>query len=160
MVFPIPSRSTVCPYSSSDLLTPPTASCLRFSLRCQSNAPATLRQTLGGAASGGADALLRQSYLGGLAAAVDGDDLERRRFEARLGYGFAAFGDRFTSTPELGLGLSDGHREYSLGWRLDLAQSGPTSLELQLETTRREATAANDNQPPVNGIGFRLTARW
>ena len=31
---------------------------------------------------------------------------DNRRLEFRLGYGFAAFGDRFTSTPELGLGSS------------------------------------------------------
>ena len=81
-------------------------------------------------------------------------ELEAR---SRLGYGFAAFGDRFTATPELGLGLSQGHREYSLGWRLGLAQTGPTALELRLEATRREHV--NDNAPE-HGIGFRVTARW
>ena len=83
-----------------------------------------------------------------------------------MGYGFSAFGDRFVSTPELGLGLSNGQRAYSLGWRLNLAPgSGPggtglTALELGFEASRREATGANDNTPPQHGVGLRLTARW
>lgn len=73
-----------------------------------------LIQTVGDSATGGLDALLRREILAGLAAndpgsgfgAGDGNELENRRLELRLGYGFAAFGDRFTSTPELGLGSS------------------------------------------------------
>ena len=118
-----------------------------------------LTQTLGASASGGMDALLGRESLAGLAANDTGagsDDLQNRRLELKLGYGFPAFGDRFTSTPELGLGLSNGRREYSLGWRLNRIQ-GPAALELRLEATRREET--NDNADPVHGIGFRLTAR-
>ena len=119
----------------------------------------TLTQSLGGASSGGMDALLRRETLAGLAANDNGEDaLEQRRLELRFGYGFAAFGDRFTATPELGLGLSNGHREYTLGWRLDRAQDGPGALELALEASRREA--ANDNADPEHAIGFRVTARW
>ena len=77
---------------------------------------------------------------------------------ARVGYGLSAFGDRFTSTPEVGFGLSNGGRDYSLGWRLGLEQSGPTALELKLEATRREH--ANENADPEHGVGFRVTARW
>ena len=75
----------------------------------------TLSQTVGSSARGGMDALLGRETLAGLAANDDGNELENRRLELRLGYGFAAFGDRFTSTPELRLGLSNGQREYSLG---------------------------------------------
>ena len=118
----------------------------------------TLSQTVGASASGGMDALLGRGTLAGLAANDDGDALENRRLELRLGYGFAAFGDRFTATPELGLGLGQGHREYTLGWRLGLEQSGPNALELRLEATRREA--ANDDTDPEHGIGLRLSVRW
>ena len=119
----------------------------------------TLTQTLGAPASGGMDALLSRGTLAGLAANDDGaDDLRRRRLELRLGYGFSAFEDRFTATPEIGLGLSDSHREYSLGWRLGLDRSGANALELRIEATRRES--ANDNADPEHGIGFKLTARW
>ena len=120
----------------------------------------TLTQTVGASASGGADALLGRETLDGLAANDNGDELANRRLEARFGYGFPAFGDRFTSTPELGLGLSTGRREYSLGWRLNLSQGGPTALELKVEATRSEATGANDNAPPEHGVGLRVTARW
>ena len=128
----------------------------------------TLTQTVGASATGGMDALLGRETLAGLAANDNGDgnELENRRLELKLGYGFSAFGDRFTSTPELGLGLGQGHRQYTLGWRLNLAGgSGPNALELALEASRRESV--NDNgsgagagSDPEHGIGFRVTARW
>ena len=115
----------------------------------------TLTQTVGAGASGGKDALLARETLEGLAANDGGDG--RRHLEARFGYGIGASGSRFTMTPEIGLGLSDAGRDYSLGWRLTRTGSGPGSLELSLEARRRES--ANDNTPPGHGIGFRLTAR-
>ena len=123
----------------------------------------TLSQTLGGAASGGADALLGRGTLEGLAANDAGagsgaSDLKSRRLELKLGYGFSAFGDRFTSTPEIGVGLSDTGRDYRLGWRLAADARAGGSLEFSLEATRRES--ANDNADPEHGIGFRLTARF
>ena len=102
------------------------------------------------------DALLGRTTMAGLAAKDDGDELQRRRLEARIGYGFSALGDGFTATPEIGFGLSDSQRDYSLGWRLGLAQSGPAALELRLDGTRRESVNDND---PVHGIAVRLTAR-
>ena len=118
----------------------------------------TLTQTVGTSASGGMDALLRRKTLAGLAANDNGgSDPANRRLELRLGYGFAAFGDRFTSTPELGLELGQGQREVSLGWRLNLARSGPVSMELGLEAIRREHLKDNAVE---HGIGLRATARW
>ena len=119
----------------------------------------TLSQTLGGSSQGGMDALLGRETLAGLAGNDNGEDgLGNRRLELRLGYGVSAIGDRFTSTPELGLGLSNGRREMSLGWRLNMVRSRGNSLELRLEATRRES--ANDNAEAENGVGFRVTARW
>ena len=126
----------------------------------------TLTQTMGGQASGGADALLRRGTLAGLAAndggTEDGGLLSRRRLELRFGYGFGAFGDAFTSTPELGFGLSEAARDYRLGWRLSRA-AGAGSLDLSLEATRREA--ANDNgagygagAKPEHAVGLRFEA--
>ena len=116
----------------------------------------TLTQTLGAGAAGGTDALLSRTTLEGLAA---NDDVGgRRRLEARFGYGFGMFEGRFTMTPEIGLGLSDAGRDYSLGWRLTRAGSGPGSLELSLQARRRES--ANDDTPPEHGIAFTVTARW
>ena len=119
----------------------------------------SVTQILGGASSGGADALLGRRTLAGLAANDGGDPLESRSLELRFGYGLAALGDRFTSTPEVGFGMSNGHREYSLGWRLDLAERGTSAIELALEASRREAV--NDNgAEPEHTAGFRATARW
>ena len=120
----------------------------------------TLTQTVGGSASGGADALLSRTTLDGLAANDnDDDDLKSRRLEIKLGYGFSVLGGRFASIPEIGMGLSDSGRDYRLGWRLKRDMRGDTgSLELSLEATRRES--ANDDARPEHGIGLRLTARW
>ena len=120
----------------------------------------TLTQTMG-AAGGGMAALLERATMTGLAANGNGgggDDLANRRFEMRLGYGFAAFGDQFTSTPGAGLGLSNGSREMSLGWTLVRDNHGTGSLELALEATRHE----NDNAPTgaEHAIGLQLTVRW
>ena len=118
----------------------------------------TLRQSMGAGATGGVDALLSRGTMAGLAANDNGDALRQRRLEVRLGYGFPAFAGRFTSTPEIGFGLSQTHRDYSLGWRLGLAQGGAAAVELRLEGTRSEAM--NGNEAPEHGIGFRMTARW
>ena len=118
----------------------------------------TLSQTVGGSSAGGMDALLGRGTLAGLAANDEGDALERRQLELTLGYGFGVFGDRFTATPQAGLGLSDGHREYRLGWRVGLARSGPVSIELGLDATRREA--ANDDAEPVQALTLRGAVRW
>ena len=128
----------------------------------------TLTQRMGGQASGGADALLERGTLAGLAAndnaGVDSGLLSRRRLEVRFGYGFPAFGDRFTSTPELGFGLSEAVRDYRLGWRLSRsARAG--SLDLSLESTRTEP--ANENAAgygagakPEHTVGLRIEARF
>ena len=118
----------------------------------------TLRQSVGAEANGGVDALLYRGTMAGLAANDNGDALRQRRLEVRLGYGLPAFADRFTATPEIGFGLSEAYRDYSLGWRVGLAQGDPGDLELRLEGKRSEA--ANGNAAPDHAIGFRMTARW
>ena len=66
----------------------------------------SLSQTMGGSSSGGADALLSRVNLEGLAANDDeGNGLQHQRTDLQIRYGFLAFGDRFTLTPELGLSL-------------------------------------------------------
>ena len=116
----------------------------------------TLTQAMGAASAGGADALLGRQTLADLAANDNG--FEARRLEVKLGYGLPAFGERFTSTPELGFGLSPQSRDYRLGWRLGLARSGPASFELGLEATRNEP--ANDEAEPEHGVGFTLEAKF
>ena len=50
--------------------------------------------------------------------APEGEFEAGRRIDAGVGYGMPVFGGRFTGTPELGVGLSDGVRDYRIGWRL------------------------------------------
>ena len=117
----------------------------------------SLTQTVGAAATGGVDALLGRRTLAGLAANDNGDggdELENRRLELRLGYGFSAFEDRFTSTPEFGLGaLAERARvPPRLAARARRARSSCGSRG-------RGARAPNDDTPE-HGIGLRLSARW
>ena len=120
----------------------------------------TLRQTLGLSADNGVDALLNRTTLEGLAANDEGDEFDRRRLDLTLGYGLSAFGDRFTSTPEFGLGLTDSGRENSLGWRLvrNRRTNDSSALELLFEGRQRENDS--DHAGPEHTIGFRLTARF
>ena len=131
----------------------------------------TLSQTMGLSVRGGADALLGRTTLAELAASDPGsgsgagsDELAPRRLELKLGYGFGAFGDRFTSTPELGLGISEGHREYSLGWRLvrDRRSGDIGSLEFSLEARRRESVnpGSGAGSAPEHSVGLLMTARF
>ena len=119
----------------------------------------SLTQTVGGASSGGADALLSRATLDGLAANDQGDEPKSRRLELKLGYGLSVLGDRFTLTPELEAGFSDTGRDYGLGWRLtgDPAGGGG-AFELGFEARRREP--ANDDTPPEHRLGLRLRAMF
>ena len=121
----------------------------------------SLSQTVGFAAQGGADALVERTTLAGLATNDNGDELQQQRLEARFGYGFAAFGDRFTSGPEIAGGLSDAGRDYSVGWRLIRGgrASDGSALELVLEARRREI----DTDGPTSAehaVGVRATSRF
>ena len=118
----------------------------------------TLRRTMGASATGGMDGLLRRDTLAGRLANDDGNELARQRFDVRLGYGLAAYGDRFTMTPEIGYGMSETGRDWSLGWRLTPARRDRSSFELKLEATRREQD--DGIGAPEHGVGLRLTARW
>ena len=120
----------------------------------------SLSQTLGAPATGGVDALYGRDSMAGPGGA-DGEaaaPLKGYGLEARAGYGLPAFGGRFTGTPELGFGLSERGRDYSLGWRLTPAGRNAGSFELHLEAVRREA--ANGGSAPEHGVGLQVTMRW
>ena len=117
----------------------------------------SLAQTVGAQSEGGADALFERTTLAGLGAEQGASD-SARRLEARLGYGFGVFGDRFTAVPELGLGLSEGTRELRLGGRLAERVTSGLAFELEVEATRREP-AHGDAGPEFGlgvGLGWRL----
>ena len=129
----------------------------------------TLTQSMGASATGGVDTLLGHRHLGGLGANdndPNGDDLANRRLELKLGYGFSVLEDRFTSTPEIGMGISNSQREYTLGWRLvrDRRRGDIGSLEFSLEARRRESvnpgSGSGAGAEPEYWVGFSLTARF
>ena len=80
----------------------------------------SLAPTWGSAASG-PDRLWSAHGARGLApdpgsGAGAGHEFEAgRRLEGELGYGLGLFGDRFTGTPNIGFGLSDGARDWRIG---------------------------------------------
>ena len=126
-----------------------------------------LTQTMGTQASGGADALLERGTLAGLAANDGGAEhrglLASRGLGLRFGYGLAAFGGRFTSTPGLGFERSAAGRDYRLGWRLSRGGRAG-ALDLSLEATRREAVngsgAGRVGVEPDHAVGLRIEARF
>ena len=115
----------------------------------------SMSQTVGAPAAGGMDALLERNTLAGLTADESGEGgLAQRRFEVKLGYGLLAFGDRFTSTPELGLGWSESVRETTLGWHLAEARRGGLAFGLDVEAARRENTVGDQAPGHRLGLGF------
>ena len=93
--------------------------------------------------------------------APGGEFEPERRLEGELGYGMSVLGDRFTGTPNLGFGFSDGARDYRIGWRLTSAAGGDPGFEVNLDAMRRES--ANDNGADVSvdhGVMLRAAIRW
>ena len=125
------------------------------------SAMVSLKQTMGGPSSGGADALLNRVTLEGLAANNDDgskDNLKHQRLEVQLGYGFTVFGDRFTLIPELGLGFYNTGRDYRIGWNLKRPGDGE-ALDLSFDLTWRESVS-NDGGAPERGVRFGVNTRF
>ncbi len=119
----------------------------------------SLIQSWGASPSGGMDALLSRETLAGLAANGDADGFEASgRLEAEAGYGLSVFGGGFTGTPNLRFGLSEGAREYRIGWRLTAARRKALDFELSLDATRKEPV--NDDAEPESGVMVRGALRW
>ncbi len=112
----------------------------------------TLRQDWGGASRGGLDALFASDPLSDRR----GNEAEAR-WTAEAAWGFAAFGGRFTASPHAGVGLAEGARDYTLGWRLSpAANADAPDLSFGVKATRREsATAA-----PEHAAGFEVRMSW
>ncbi len=109
-----------------------------------------LGQEIGGASSGGLDALFRTEPL----SERTGSESDIR-WTAEAAWGFPAFSRRFTGSPHIGLGIATGARDYTLGWRLT-PEAGGLDLGFGVTATRRES----DGAAPQHGIGFELNARW
>ncbi len=94
------------------------------------------------------------------ALAPDGAAFEASRgLQGEMGYGMGLLGDRFTGTPNLGFGMSDGGaRDWRIGWRLTSVVRGDPGFEISLDATRNEP--ANDNGPVEHGVMLRSLIRW
>ncbi len=70
----------------------------------------------------------------------------------------ASFGGRYTTTPEVGLGLTEATREYSHTWRLEKERRAGLSFGAEVEAARLEAVAgdAGPEHRFVLGLGWRL----
>ena len=111
----------------------------------------SLRQDFGGRAQGGLDALFAPAPL------EDRTGSEATsRWAMEAAYGFPAFGGRFTGSPHVGLGLSTGSRDYSVGWRLAPEAATAPDISFGLRATRRES----DTQAAEHTVGFEVRARW
>ena len=122
----------------------------------------SLSQTMGGLSSGGADALLSRVNLEGLAANDDGsnNNLKNQRLELQLSYGFLAFGDRFTLTPEVGLGFYNTGRDYRIGWNLK-RPGDREAFAFSFDVTRRESgTNDGTGTAPEQGVQLELNTRF
>ena len=113
----------------------------------------SLSQTVGAQASGGADALFERPTFAGIGAEQDEGPLARR-LEARLGYGLGVFDDRWTATPEIGLGLSGSDRDVRFGARLTERVAAGLAFELGVEASLRQSGDGAAN--PEHGLGVDL----
>ena len=117
----------------------------------------SLKHGVGAATGGGMDALLSSANLPDPASTADSRE---QQFQALLGYGFAPWGEEGLSiTPEIGLGLSSGGREYSLSWSTSpYIQPGEESAWEVSTTVKRQEN--NDSHPAAThslDLRFSLT---
>ena len=111
----------------------------------------SVRRETGGRSEGGLDALFASERLdGGLGAAEIPS-----RWAAEAAYGLPVFGGRFTASPTVGVDLSGGAREDSLGWRLAPAANS-SDVSVGIKATRRQS----DDTTPAHGIKLEVRARW
>ena len=113
----------------------------------------TLTPSWNAASTGGADALFGRETLAGL---TRGETRRPARLGAEFAYGFPAFAGRFTGTPYLGLGLTQGGGDARIGWRLAAARRDDVDMTFGLEAARREYAGGD----PEHTAGLRLTTRW
>ena len=111
----------------------------------------TLRQDWGSEATGGLDRLFTPETLEDRTGGAE-DEI---RWQADAAWGFPLFSGDFTGSPQVGLGLATGSREYSLGWQLTPGE-GVLDLSFGVQATRRESEGA----PAVHGVGVEATVRW
>ncbi len=113
----------------------------------------SMKQDLGGAASGGIDALFAHDPLEDRA----GDDTGvRRTLEAA--WGLPAFGGRFTGSPHAGLSTAGDARDWTLGWRLAPEGERPGTPDLTFGT--RAVRREGGDGAATHSVGVEAGIRW
>ena len=114
----------------------------------------SLRRELG-SATGGVDALFSPESLSNRMGAgmTTGPS-----WSAETGWGFLLFNGRFTGTPELRVGLLDGGRDYSIGWRLAPAKPEARELNFGFEFGRNEYS--DTETAPDHRVQIELEMLW
>ena len=115
---------------------------------------ASLSQSWGASAAGGAAALWSRNTASGLAAGGASEPVGV--LHAELGYGFSALGG--TGTPWVGYTVSDAGRDYRLGYRLDFTHQKGADVGLSLEASRREN--AHDGGQMEHGLMLLGILNW
>ncbi len=121
----------------------------------------SLTRSWGASPSGGMDALFARETMAGLSANDNGfgDTGDAGQLSGEISYGLGVFGDRFTGTANLGVGIPDGGgRDVRVGWHLSPEANAGLDIDASLDVTRREP--ANGNEPPRHGIALTGTIRW
>ncbi len=121
----------------------------------------SLTRSWGASPSGGMDALFARETMAGLSANDNGfgDTGDAGQLSGEIGYGLGVFGDRFTGTANLGVGIPDGGgRDVRVGWHLSPEANAGLDIDASLDVTRSEP--ANGNEPPRHGIALTGTIRW
>ena len=114
----------------------------------------TVSPSIGARAEGGAAALWSRDTLAGpygphRAAPAAG------RLDAKFGYGLPLAGG--TGTPWAGIGLSEGEREYQLGYEFQVGPASAADVRVALEAKRRERVSGAE---PEHTLALRSTVRW
>ncbi len=109
-----------------------------------------------GTPSGSADRLWGARDARGLAPGGKFD--AGRGLRAEAGYGIAVYGGRYTGTPNVGYGASDGGAtDWRVGWRLEPVRTEGPRIGLSLDAVRSEPA---DGDAAKHGVLFRGAVRW
>ena len=114
----------------------------------------SLRQSVGGSATGGVAALFGSQALVRRAGTGEMGGL----LSAEASWGFATFGGRFTGSPHVSYALSDVTRDYTLGWRLSLPKPEPvaSAVSFGVAASQRE----HDGAATEHVVGLEVRSGW
>ena len=115
---------------------------------------ASLTQSWGASATGGAERLWSRNTVSGMAAASTLESVGP--LHAELGYGLSTLGG--TGTPWVGYTVSDVGRDYRLGYRFDFARAKGADVGLSLEASRREKV--HDGSKRQHGVMLLGVLHW